>query len=117
MNYVPSNLDLRLTWLAGRKLREKHGNHCPYCGNLMMKPGLTEEQAGHNESRGHLCSRKHSRRNHQQWVFCCYTCNQDQGILSLTEWYDELLKAEDKRARRVRDVIRFLRPYMANQVP
>ena len=72
--YTTSSAEANRLWR--RKIKEKWGNECAYCGseeNLTIDHVIPRSKGGHNSVENMVC--------------CCQSCNQDKGQNSWEEWY------------------------------
>lgn len=86
-----------------------YGNQCPCCGVPMEKPKYMGGQQSEDRTRAHIFSVRHSQRmSAKEWFYGCRRCNNDQGQLSLDEWFLILAYRGDERWRRVLDLLKTL---------
>lgn len=83
--------------LANR-VRVVHGKRCPCCARVMVPPGRTKQKA-----RRDLRTVAHDLAvgyggDPTVWVFACFGCNHDQGMLTFRLWSQRLRMRGDERA-------------------
>ena len=72
--YTTSSSEANRLWR--RKIKEKWGNECAYCGseeNLTIDHVIPRSKGGHNSVENMVC--------------CCESCNQDKAHTHWKEWY------------------------------
>jgi len=72
--YTTSSSEANRLWR--RKIKEKWGNECAYCGseeNLTIDHVIPRSKGGMDKSKNMVC--------------CCESCNQDKAHTPWKEWY------------------------------
>lgn len=85
--------------IGGRRLKDR-GKPCPYCGQPMTATGK------HRVSPDHLLARSKGGRLGLNLLYVGHSCNQDKRAMSLEQFAAMLEAKGDKRAARVRDLVK-----------